>query len=87
MKVINTTKLNLVAGGLATSEWYTKVNNTMENAIVNPVVNFKPASMSSFVNYMLMFDNSQGICTLPCKVESPKNGDRNALGQQYSWGI
>jgi hypothetical protein len=88
MKIIDITQLNLISGGLNTVDWHTAANNTMTTAIATakPVVNFKQVSMPKFVNNMLMMGNWHRNCAIPCKTESPKNGDRNALGQQYSWG-
>ena len=86
MNQIDQHQLLLIIGGFTASGWYAPVNSSMTAAASKPIVSFKPSGISNFTNNMQDLESCYSLCPIHWRVENPKNGDRNALGQQYSWG-
>jgi cytochrome c5 len=89
MYQLNTAQLALVTGGASTHDAFQPRNPMLANMEANPkpVLNFKPSGANSMASSI--YDDTAWSCA--CHVNyvfsSPKNGDYNAQGQRYSWGI
>ena len=82
------TQLALVTGGASMTGAFQPRNSMFGNIEANPksATNYKPSNIASIISSIHDNADWHSDCRMHQPIVAPKNGDRNSLGQQYSWG-
>lgn len=86
MQTINSNQLSIITGGCVSNAWTSNNINSFvsTDVLARSAASFQQAVKSNMGNA----ESAPHYCGCDCPriFASPKNGDRNAKGQIFSWG-